>query len=201
MRSMPGKSCRHSIFVIALITSGLLWSGLAAAGTFDSMTIDFMFSTLSFDPDNGPVKLNGTGATGLSMSDWEIRRVDERHFHVRRNTWKDFFWDANIVAHGVHKVIGGTFGVPGMEGALVKDVMAVHEAPPGAKGNVEPVLQLVLPRITLTYDPRDGSLRVVAGGEVIIGNEDLEMRCFTSEPRELCQIRYRKQDKGFWESA
>jgi hypothetical protein len=89
--------------------------------------------------------------------------------------------------------------VPGKEGALVKDVMAVHEAPPGAKGNADPVLQLVLPRISLSYDPRDGSLRVVAGGEVIIGNEDLEITCFTSEPRELCQIRYRKQDKGFWE--
>jgi len=192
--------CRsRSVFVIAILLSGLLWYGPAAARTFDSLSIDFRFTTLVFDLQNGSVKIIGAGPTPLSLSDWEIRRVDERHFHVRRNTWKDFFWDADFVAHGVHKVVGGTFGVPGKEGMLVKDVTAIHEALPGGKGNSEPVFQFFLPRITLTYDPRDVSPRVVAGGEEIIGQEDLEITCFTAEPRELCQIRYRKWEKGFWE--
>jgi hypothetical protein len=199
MRGMFWKCCSRSFFLIAILISGILWNGPAAARTFDSLAIDFKFTTLEFDPRKGPVKIIGAGTRGVSMSGWEIKRVDERHFHVRRNTWTDFFWDADIISHGVHKVIGGSFGESGKEGTLVKELIAVYEAPPGSKGNDEPLFQLALPRITLNYDPRDGSLRIVAAGEEIIGKQDLEITCFTAEPRELCQIRYRKQEQGFWE--
>jgi hypothetical protein len=188
-----------TVFIIAVIFCGFFWSDVASALNLSNFSIDFMNSTIIFDPSGGPANARVAGAAVIPVTDWEIKKVDDRHFHLRRNNWADYFLNADITTHRVYKVEGGTFGAPGKEGALIKEIMCDFGTPPGGNEKAGPVFMLDFMRSYLIYDPGAGTLKYASGEIELVGKEDLEATCFDSQMRDLCQIRYRKWEKNFWE--
>ncbi|MBM9518601.1 hypothetical protein JWG39_02065 [Desulforhopalus vacuolatus] len=43
-------------------------------------------------------------------NDWQVRKLKPYLFHLKQNTWKNFFWKVNTSRKKVSRVVGGQFG-------------------------------------------------------------------------------------------
>lgn len=74
---------------------------------------------LTYENAGATLSISHGGNLLSSGENWEIRRLQPYLYHLRHNSWTDFYWKVNTSRKQVYEMTGGRFGyLGGAEGTL-----------------------------------------------------------------------------------
>ena len=98
-----GGSDKKKNFAVDVVGGG-------KAGTPDRFMIKFSNSYLVYVMGSGTLQIAAGGNVLSYGSDWKVSKARKNQFHLKLNTWKNFFWKVNTKNKEAFKIRNGKFG-------------------------------------------------------------------------------------------
>ena len=132
--------------------------------------IDFHKAYLVFEPAGSTLQIVAGNSVLAYGQKWTKVQLKPYLYHLRRDDWKDFFWQVNTSRKEVIMISNGDFGriTAGVRRNLEIEVDPVG---PGGEARPERVL-LRFPAAYLVHVPKDDIVQIVAAGAVLSRGED-----------------------------
>jgi hypothetical protein len=132
--------------------------------------IDLRDAYLVFEPAGDTLQVAAQGSVLAYGRSWNKVQLKPYLYHLRRNDWRDFFWQVNTSRREALMIRGGEFGTI-TEGTRQKLEIVVE--PVGRGGELRP--ERVLLRFGsayLVHVPGEETLQIIGAGAVLSRGED-----------------------------
>lgn len=159
-------------------------------------------ASLVYEPGSRSLEITAMGTVLSHGAGWERRQVKPYLYHLRRASWKCYFWLVNTSRREVYVVWDGVFGGVGkaasarapreVEGA--REDMAVDVV--GGEGNAVPErFTIHLASTQLIFVPSTGDIRLAAAGSTLSAFNDWESARLQDD---LYQVRLNIWRNFYW---
>lgn len=156
-------------------------------------TLNFSDAYLVHDPQSGVLQITAQGNVLSYGLDWTARKVKSYLYHLKLNTWRDFYWQVNTSRREVMRVRGGTFG--SVLGGDKKPLSIDVDVRGGAGGGEPQQFTLKFRKAAMVYQVDDDELQIAAEGNVLSYGRDWR-RCRLNN--NLYHFKQKEWDGFFW---
>jgi len=194
MKEFTQVICRY--LFLTLVFTIILPAFSVKAMPQENVFVDFEDMRLFFNMENGTSSLQSIFMTGYNISttnDFEIIQVKNKpgYFHLRKKTWKDFFWQIDAIDnYNIKKVTGNSFGIFSPESAVIPGLKIGVYGKPGNITNIS----INFKKAFLSYNTKNDNIQLIADDMVLFDKNELE--CTRSGS--YYDIRYRHADTNFF---
>ncbi|OGD12223.1 MAG: hypothetical protein A2Y86_06945 [Candidatus Aminicenantes bacterium RBG_13_62_12] len=159
----------------------------------DRFTLNFGDAYLVHDPQSGVLQITAQGNVLSYGSGWTVRKVKSYLYHLRLDTWRDFYWQVNTSRKEVMRVRGGTFG--SVLGGSKQSLSVAVDVRGGAGAGEPQQFTLRFPKAYMVYAIDDDELQLIAEGNVLSYCRDWR-RCKLNN--NLYHFKQKEWDGFFW---
>ncbi|MEI6156789.1 MAG: hypothetical protein WCP87_00310 [Atribacterota bacterium] len=156
------------IFAITLIAAVAFASDQEPKRYF----LDFTSASLVHEPSTGVLQIIAEGSVLSYGQDWEIIQLKPYLYHLKKNSWKGFFWKVNTTRKEAYEVTQGTFG---QLGGVEKIIPFTIEVTGGTNDAPPKRFFLRFHHSYLVHEPTTGILQIIAEGYSLSYGQDWQV--------------------------